>query len=187
MRVLLSCSLLLMSRILCAGSPEGASAPSLYDLHERLTNQDGAAVGLDVHRGNKVLVSMFYGSCPATCPLIIDTLRAVERGLDSSQRSGLRVLLISFDPQRDTAEALRQLAITRHIDTRRWTLARADDAAVRRIAAALEIQYRRLPDGQISHANVITALGPDGKILARSIELGHADESLLRALGTTPR
>jgi protein SCO1/2 len=186
MRVLLSCVLLLTSKLLWAGSPEGASAPSLYDLHERLTNQDGAAVGLDVHRGNKVLVSMFYGSCPASCPLIIDTLRAVERELDSSQRSGLRVLLISFDPERDTAEALRQLATSRHINTRRWTLARADNAAVRRIAAALEIQYRHLPDGQISHTNVIAALGPDGKLLARSTELGHADESLVRALTTTP-
>jgi protein SCO1 len=110
----------------------------------------------------------------------------VERKLDSSQRANLRVLLISFDPERDTAEALRELATARHIDTSRWTLTRADDAAVRRIAAALEIQYRRLPDGQISHANVITALGPDGKILARSTELGHADESLVRALVTFP-
>ncbi|HYJ40521.1 MAG TPA: SCO family protein [Steroidobacteraceae bacterium] len=186
MKVLLTCALLLAASLVSAASPEAAPGPSLYDLSERLSNQDGAPVGLDVHRGNKVLVSMFYSSCPATCPLIIDTLRAVERGLDSSQRSDLRVLMISFDPARDTAEALRELAKTRRIDTQRWTLARADDAAVRRIAAALEIQYRHLPDGQISHSNVITALGRDGKILARSTEIGHADESLVRALATAP-
>jgi protein SCO1/2 len=186
MRVASICALLLAPTLLWAGTPVATPAASLYDLHERLANQDGAPVGLDVHRGNKTLVTMFYGSCPATCPLIIDTLRAVERALPPAQRSGLRVLLISFDPARDTAEALRQLATSRRIDTKRWTLARADDDAVRRIAAALEIQYRRLPDGQISHANVITALGRDGQILARSTELGHADESLVRALTTTP-
>jgi protein SCO1/2 len=186
MRILMLCALLVTMGLAKAGSPEAAPTASLYDLHEQLANQDGAAIGLDVHRGNKMLVSMFYGSCPATCPLTIDTLRAVERELDSSQRAGLRVLLISFDPERDTAQALRELATTRHIDTKRWTLARADDAAVRRIAAALEIQYRHLPDGQISHANVITAVGPDGTILARSTELGHADERLVRALAVTP-
>jgi protein SCO1/2 len=181
MKALLTCALLLATSPGWTASPEPARA-SLYDLHERLANQDGASTGLDVHRGNKVLVTMFYSSCPATCPLIIDTLRAVERKLDASQRAGLRVLLISFDPQRDTADALRELATSRRIDTKRWTLARADAAAVRRIAAALEIQYRQLPDGEFSHANVITVLGRDGEILARSAELGSADENLVRAL-----
>ena len=181
MRFLTSFALLLTLNVAWAGNPAAAPA-SLYDLHEKLVNQDNASVGLDVHRGNKVLVTMFYGSCKATCPLIIDTLRAVERKLDPSQRSDLRVLLISFDPARDTPAALREVATSRHIDTRRWTLAQADEAAVRRIAAALEIQYRRLPDGQFSHANVITVLGGDGEIAARSTGLGHADEVLLSAL-----
>jgi protein SCO1 len=181
MKALLIFALMMMANLACAASAEVAR-PSLYDLHEQLASQDGVSSGLDVHRGSKVLVTMFYGSCPATCPLIIDTLRAVERKLDASQRAGLRVLLISFDPERDTAAALRELATSRRIDTRRWTLARADAATVRRIAAALEIQYRQLPGGEFSHANVITVLGRDGEILARSSELGSADENLVRAL-----
>jgi protein SCO1/2 len=176
---LLAC-LLLMSP--WAGATEVARAVTLYDLRESLTDQDGQAVGLDVHRGSKVLVTMFYSGCQATCPLIIDTLRAVERKLDARQRSQLRVLLISFDPEHDTSEVLRELAATRRIDTRRWTLARTDAAAVRRIAAALDIAYRKLPEGQISHANVITVLGNQGEILARSTELGSADAVLLEAL-----
>jgi protein SCO1 len=184
MRILWTCALLLATRLLWAGSSEDARGVSLYDLREQLANQDGAAVGLDVHRGHKVLVTMFYGSCQATCPLIIDTLRAVERKLDASRQSSLRVLLISFDPARDTTEALRELATSRRIDISRWTLARADPAAVRRIAAALEIQYRHLPDGEVSHANVITVLGTDGEILARSTELGSADETLVGALAS---
>ena len=58
---------------------------SLYQLHEKLLSQDGKAIDLDVYRGKPVLVTMFYASCPATCPLIIDTLRAVERKLDEPQ------------------------------------------------------------------------------------------------------
>jgi protein SCO1/2 len=155
---------------------------SLYQMHEDLLNQDGKAIDVDVYRGQKVLVTMFYASCPATCPLIIDTLRAVERKLDDPGRKDLRVLLVSLDAERDSPAALRQLADTRRIDTTRWTLAHADANAVRRIAAALGVQYKKLPDGQFSHATVISALDADGKILAQSAELGHADDELLRAL-----
>lgn len=160
----------------------GDRSASFYQLHERLTDQEGTPIDVDIHRGSPVLVAMFYSSCPATCPLTIDTLRAVERELDAAQRQRLRVLLISFDPERDTPAALRQLAAQRHIDTARWTLARGDAASVRRVAAALGIQYRRLPSGEFSHANVITALDRNGVILARSSELGSADLQLVTAL-----
>ena len=83
---------------------------SLYQMHEKLLNQDGEAIDLDVYRGQKVLVTLFYGSCPATCPLIIDTLRAIERKLDEAPRQDLRVLLISLDDERDTPSALRKVA-----------------------------------------------------------------------------
>ncbi|HEU4779159.1 MAG TPA: SCO family protein [Steroidobacteraceae bacterium] len=155
---------------------------SLYQMHEKLRDQDGKAIDLDLYRGRKVLVTMFYGSCPATCPLIIDTLRAVERGLDTRERQELRILLVSLDSENDTPDALRQLADSRRIDTTRWTLAHADAGAVRRIAAALNIQYKKLPDGQFSHATIISALDADGKIVVQSAELGRADPEVLRAI-----
>ena len=85
-------------------------------------------------------------------------------------------------PSTTRPQALRKVADDRRIDTTRWTLAHADAAAVRRIAAALNIQYRQLPDGQFSHSTIISALDADGKILAQSAELGHADPELLRAI-----
>ncbi len=179
MRRLLACALLLVTPWLGAAETRNVS---LYDLEVRLANQAGVAVGLDVHRGHKVLVTMFYGGCQATCPLIIEALRATERELNAAQRTDLRVLLISFDPEHDTPRALRDLAAVRRIDTSRWTLARADADAVRRVAAALDIRFRRLPEGQISHANVITVLGKQGELLARSTRLGGADDSLVAAL-----
>ncbi len=179
MKALFSCAMLLVAG--WSGATETHDA-SLYDLEETIVVQDGQSVGLDVHRGSKVLVTMFYGGCQATCPMIIETLRSVERKLDATGQQQLRVLLISFDPERDTPRALRALAVERRIDTTRWTLANADTAAVRRIAAALDIQFRRLPEGQISHANVITVLGSGGEILARSTRLGSADDNLVQAL-----
>jgi protein SCO1/2 len=152
---------------------------SLYRFEAALTDQAGKARGFDVYRGHPVLVTMFYASCPATCPLIVDTLRATERALTPEQRANLRVLLISVDPARDTPAALRELAEARRIDTARWTLARADDSAVRNIAALLNVQYRKLPSGEFNHSTVITLLSPSGEVAATSSVLGQTDPALL--------
>ncbi len=165
-----------------AAARETDPPESLYHLDAELIDQAGVKHGLDVHRGHPVLITMFYASCPATCPLIVDTLRATERELTAQQRAGLRVLLISVDPQRDTPAALRELAETRHIDTKRWTLARADAATVRNIAALLNVQYRQLPGGDFNHSTMIALLSPRGEIQASSSTLGHADPALLAKL-----
>ena len=160
---------------------------SLYHLDATLVSQAGQRQGLDLYRGHPVLVSMFYGSCQATCPLIIDTLRATERALDPARRAALRVLLVSFDPERDTPAALQDIAATRHIDTTRWTLAQADSATVRTLAALLNVQYRRLPSGEFSHSTQIVLLSAQGEIQASTAVLGHADPALLTKLGQSTK
>jgi hypothetical protein len=114
--------------------------------------------GLHLYRGHPVLITWFYGRCPMACPALIDTVRAVERAADPQQRTNMRVLLVSIDPEHDTPQAQRTLAETRRIDLSRWTLAHADEATVRKLAAVLNVQYRRLPDGQYNHASVISVL-----------------------------
>lgn len=159
---------------------------SIYRLEANLTNQAGIEHGLDVYQGQPVLVTMFYGACPATCPLLIDTLRAVERAAPATQRQRLRVLMVSIDPERDTVQSLTELARARRIDLSRWTLARTDAATVRRIAAVLNVQYRKLPDGGFNHSSVITLLSPQGEIVVQSTVLAKADSALLQALSGIP-
>jgi len=158
---------------------------SIYNLPVKLTNQSGVTHGLDVHQGHPVLVTMFYGSCPMACPMLIDTLRTIERTVTPAQRAQLRMLMISIDPDRDTVQHLQTLAQERRLDASRWTLARTDEASVRKIAAVLNIQYRRLPDGGYNHSSIISLLTPQGEIARQSSMLGKADAALLEALAAT--
>jgi len=174
--------LLMICGALSAHAADGDPPQSLYHLDAKLTNQAGQHHGLDVYRGHPVLITMFYGSCHATCPMIIDTLRATERAIPPEQRAGLRVLMISFDPQRDTPAALQAIAGERHLDGARWTLAHADATTVRTVAALLNIQYRQLPSGEFNHSTVITLLSPRGEIEATTSSLGHADPALIAHL-----
>lgn len=163
-----------------AGTTAASEAPdSLYQFAAKLTDQSGRAISFDVHRGHPVIVTMFYASCPAACPLLIDTMRAIERALDAESRAELRVLMITVDPEHDTPEALAQLAKSRRLDLARWTLATSDEATIRRIAALLSIQYRELPDGNFNHSSVITVLSPEGRILRQSSMLGRVDPDIV--------
>lgn len=178
---------LVMLSVICIAAAPGLArdadpANSIYHLDVALTGQNGQQLGLDAYRGHPVLITMFYASCPAVCPLIVDTLRATEHELTPEQRAHLRVLMISIDPERDTPEALRDLADTRHIDTSRWTLARTDAAGVRKIAALLNVQYRQLPNGDFNHSTVIALLSSQGEVAASTSILGHADPAILARL-----
>jgi protein SCO1/2 len=95
------------------------------------------------------------------------------------------VLLVSFDPARDTPEALRRFADARHADPARWVVARADESEVRELAAVLGIRYRELEGGAFNHSSVITLLDADGMIRARTSELKNIDAEFLTAMEAT--
>ena len=170
-------ALLMVAAMVRADAPE-----SIYHLDADLTNQAGVEHHLDVHRGHPVLVTMFYGRCPMACPLLIDTMRAIERAAAPAEREQLRFLLISIDPEHDTVANLQELGTSRKLDPARWTLARTDATSVRKIAAVLGIQYRQLPDGQFNHSSIVTLLTAEGEIEYQSSVLGRADPELLAAL-----
>jgi protein SCO1/2 len=180
MRTLLLALLLIVAPL--ASADTRYPPQSIYNLNAKLIDQSGASRGLDMHRGHPVLVTMFYGSCPVACPLLVDTLRSFERSLTPAERARTRVVLISIDPEHDTTEALATLATTRKIDLSRWTLVHTDEATVRKLAAVFNVQYRRLPDGSYNHASVISLLTPEGEIAAQSSMLGKADERLAASL-----
>src|SRR5215470_5925285 len=83
---------------------------SLYQLHTELYTQRGSgAAGLDLYRGHPTLISMFYGSCRAYCPMLVTAVQVYESHLDARSRARLRVLLVSFDAPNDTPQRLTEL------------------------------------------------------------------------------
>ncbi|MBI2962838.1 MAG: SCO family protein [Deltaproteobacteria bacterium] len=165
-----------------AGTPSEPPGDSLYRLSVPLVDQAGRAAALDLHRGRPTIVSLFYASCPNVCPLLVAAIQRIDAALADAERARTRVLLVSLDPQRDTPAALEQTAARLGVDRSRWTLARAAETDVRRLAAALGVQYRKLPDGEFNHSTVLALLDRDGRIVARSSVLGRLDEEFVERL-----
>jgi protein SCO1/2 len=117
------------------------------------------------------------------CPLIVDSGKAIEHALTPAELARLRILLISLDPKRDTPPALKRIADKRKLDPSRWSLAspRADE--VRSVAGVLGVRYRQLADGQFNHTSALVLLDRDGRIVARTDQIGSvADPAFVRAV-----
>jgi protein SCO1/2 len=173
----------------CLALPAHAEAPlpggSLYRIDAPLSDQDGHGFTLAARRGQPLLVSMFYNSCQFVCPMLIDTVRMTADSLPASERAGLATLLITFDPARDNVKVLKGVATQRALDPALWTLARTDAASVRKIAAALDIQYRLLSDGEYNHTTVLVLLDRDGSVVGRSKKMGAVDPEFVKLIRAT--
>ncbi|KQW42418.1 MULTISPECIES: SCO family protein [unclassified Roseateles] len=173
---------LLLSWVTFAGAVSALPGDSVYQLAATLTDQRGQPVQLDAARGQPVLVSMFYTSCQFVCPMLIDAARDTQAALPEAERRRVKVLLISFDPVRDTPAKLAAMARERGLDASQWTLARTDPATARKIAALLKFQYRALPDGEFNHSAELILLDGEGRIAARTAMLAGADARVVAAL-----
>ncbi len=143
------------------------ASPSLYPLGLDLRDQHGTAVKLDLFRGSPVIVSMFYGTCPAACPLIVSHVKQIEASLPPEVRARTRVLLVSFDPEHDTPAALTEIAARHRVDAGRWRFAVGHDDEVRQLANALGVTYQEFEGGFFTHNSVISVLDGEGRIVGR--------------------
>lgn len=183
LRLLIASFAFLLTRAVCASAE--VPPDSVYQLHARLTTQTAATAGLDLHRGHPTLITMFYGSCPAACPMLITAMQVYESQLDESAQAQLRVLLVSFDAPRDTPQQLERVAKLHHADATRWTFASAAEPDARRIAALLGISYRHLPGGEFDHSLLITLLDSDGRVVASTAKLVGDQEFQARLRAAT--
>lgn len=172
--------------VVAASTYVQAQAPlpsgSVYRLAIELTDQDGHSSPFAALRGEPTLITMFYTSCQFVCPMIAETIRRTEDALPADQRNHVHVVMVSFDPRRDTVSILHKMAAEHSLATPRWSLARTDAASVRKLAALLGIQYRQLADGDFSHTSSIILLDAEGRIVARTQELGAVDPVVVAGL-----
>ncbi|WP_244863858.1 SCO family protein [Paenibacillus cisolokensis] len=87
-----------------------------------LTSIDGEQVSLQNTNGKVRIVYFYFASCPDVCPPTTFMLSQVQDQLKEKNLFGEKALLISitFDPERDTPEAIRNFADKVHADYTSW-------------------------------------------------------------------
>ncbi len=145
------------------------ASDSIYQLNSTWTAQDGSTVHLADMRGCIRVVAMVYTTCAHACPMMAQEMKQIKEQLPAD--SHVAFSFFSFDPERDTPEALRNFATRNILEGADWSLFTGNPDDIRELAAVLGVNYRKELDGEIAHSNQITALDKEGRIVYQTIGL----------------
>jgi len=133
-----------------------------------LTDHNGAKFRLADQRGKAILLFFGYTSCTEACPVILSRINSVFRQLGDGRERALAVF-ISVDPQRDTAEVLREYVkyFSAHTVALTGTKEELDEVA-RRYGAKYEIEKSESALGyHVSHTTDIYLIDQRGALRSR--------------------
>jgi protein SCO1/2 len=139
-----------------------------------LTNQDGKRISTKDFRGKAWAITFIYARCPLPDYCIKMSTNFADAALqimNSDARDQYRLLSVSFDPENDTPEKLRQygqgyLGKDAKPDFSVWQLAVGNDKEVRAIADFFGLRYEVDPNDktQINHSLRTAVISPAGKV-----------------------
>ncbi|MEO7673421.1 MAG: SCO family protein [Pyrinomonadaceae bacterium] len=159
----------------------------------KLTDQNGKPLTFKDYRGKALAVTFIYRECPLPDYCIkmsqhfSDLANQVHDDAEAEQK--IRLLSISFDPERDTPEKLKQYGLGYlgkgpGADFTIWNLAVGSDKEVRSIADFFGLRYEvdQTDKAQFNHSLRTAVVGPDGTV--KKIFAGNewTTDELLREL-----
>jgi protein SCO1/2 len=155
---------------------------SLFNITDTWTTIDEKPLQMaDLNTGPTV-IAMIYTSCQDVCPLIVEDMKKIERRLIGRQSDTVRFAIFSMDPERDTIKKLKDYARAHGIDSSRWVVARGSPDAVRRLAVAIGMKYKKTKSGDFEHSKLISIIDESGVIKYQQSDIGLNGESAVNAI-----
>lgn len=143
-----------------------------------LTNHRGERFLLAEQRGKVVALTFFYANCHASCPVLLDRLKTLEKRFPGED---IVLAAVTLDPSRDGVAELAAHAERWSLGPL-WHLLTGDPAAVAAVLRAYGVQAQQLPDGEIAHENVIHLVDRRGRLGYVFRGLGYPEADLIRSL-----
>lgn len=167
----------------CAETPAPASRDFV------LIDQDSTRFDTASLRGKVVLVFFGYSQCPDVCPTTLSKLSGVARRL-GEQRTNMKVVYVSVDPDRDTPTVLKADLQNFDLDAVGMTGTRAE---VDRVVTMYGAKYEIVPTPgsaakySVSHSTTLYVLDQQGRLRLEFPYEATADEiaAAVRELLTT--
>ena len=118
------------------------------------TNELGQPVNLDDYRGQALAVTFFYTRCPLPnfCPRLSKNFQEAAQKLAATPNAptNWHFLSISFDPEFDTPERLRNSGQSYQYDPAHWSFLTGSPDKIAALAKTCGLEYRA-EDGTINH------------------------------------
>jgi len=134
-------------------------------------------------RGKVLLIYFGYTNCPDICPASLASGGQALKALSSEERSRVKLIMISVDPQRDTFKHLKEYTAFFHPEMIGATGTVEEIATLARAYGAGYMLQPKRADGSyaVDHTTSTYVVGPDGK-LASVLELGAPTDKVVAAV-----
>jgi len=162
----------------------GFAAPEAEPLPEiapdfALTDQEGNACRLSALRGQAVLLSFIFTSCPGPCPIQTAAHVRLQGRMPEPVRARTRFVAVTLDPSNDTPARLREYGAKRGVDFASWSFCTGTVDAVQAVLDAYHIGRTKAPNGELIHTLVTYLIAPDGKLAHTYLGLSTPDAEVI--------
>jgi protein SCO1/2 len=142
---------------------EGDSLPAF-----RLVDQDGKEITAGTFLGHQLVLTFIFTRCslPKFCPLMSQNFAKLQSAIaaESGATAQTKLLSISFDPEFDTPQILKEYAEHEHADPGVWTFATGDKREIETLTRSFSVLVQ--PEGgTISHGLATALIGKGGKVV----------------------
>ena len=172
MNFLRICFLAILCVVLTACSPKpefkniDITGSTAFGKDFSLLDPDGKVRTLADFKGKVVVMFFGYTQCPDICPTTLTEMQQVMTLL-GPQSDKVQVLFVTVDPDRDSAEILKQYVPA--FDPRFLGLRPADEAALEKVTKDFKIYYKKVPGTKpgsytMDHTAGSYAFDPGGRL-----------------------
>jgi len=156
--------------------------PVIYDLSRMsytFLNQDNAEVSFpSAYKGKIVVMSFIYTHCPDICPLTTNNMQHLQDTLSMKGIRNVEFVTLTFDPNRDTPNVLKEYAAIRGINFNdpqrgKWDFLSGPKANTDSVLYSMDVRYfpgdsSYTKDGQlvyyITHVDKSVLIDQRGKV-----------------------
>jgi len=139
-----------------------------------LINQDSVKVIFPKNIiGYITVMGFIYTHCPDICPMTTHNMYLTEKQLKDAGIGNVKFVAISFDPDRDSPEVLKQFAEIRELDFNSWTLLTGDKTIITDLIKRFDVKAIKTdenidedgkPEYSMMHTDRISLIDSEGKL-----------------------
>lgn len=136
---------------------------SVYQVGGTWVTAENQSIQLESLAGKPQLVALIYTGCSNSCPVIVESMKRVEKQVPMNMRNKIGFVLISLTPDTDYPKTLKNFSEKKELN-QNWKLLRGNNALVRSLSNALNGRYKVIKADDVAHSNTVTLLNSQGQI-----------------------
>lgn len=141
----------------------GLPSDSIYQVGGSWLTENNASIQLESLAGKPQLIALIYTGCSNSCPIIVESMKRVEKQVPANMRSKIGFVLVSLTPDTDYPKTLKAFAEKKGLNSN-WKVLRGTNELVRTLSNALNGRYKVIKEGDVAHSNTVTLLNSQGQI-----------------------